>query len=383
MLFNIFSDKDREPAECVITVDGVEITELYPLLQEVTVECGRTEAAAATLTFETRRNELGVWTVQDAGVLEPWARIVISAAFGNREEEVMRGYIREVRLETPQDAGAAQVRVECQDDSIRLDRTHRRKTWGTADLPSSDALVLNEILAAYGLMLDADSEQGQERLVGVAQDDTDIKFLKARAEFNGFELIFREGRVYFGPMRLEADPQNTIMVYAGAETNCLSLSVRADGHQPDAVAYDAPAVSGDAVDSPEPVRSSLPRMGTTPADSSNAGLEDFVWRMSAEAGADAQRLQALAQMKANDLDIHRIQGEGELDGALYGHVLQAGLPAPVDGLGERMSGVYYVDSVSHSFTALGYRQRFRLLRNAYGDNLDAVPGLIGRLAGVF
>jgi hypothetical protein len=136
------------------------------------------------------------------------------------------------------------------------------------------------------------------------------------------------------------------------------------------------------VDSPEPVRSNLFVLGTSRADSSNAGLEDFVWRMSAEAGADAQRLQALAQMKANDLDIHRLQGEGELDGALYGHVLQAGLPVPVDGLGERMSGIYYVDSVSHSFTALGYRQRFRLLRNAYGDNLDMVSGLIGSLAGV-
>ena len=383
MLFDIFSNKDRDPAECVITVDGAEITDLYPFLREATVECGRAEAAAATLVFETRRNELGAWTVQDAGVLEPWARIVISAAFGNREEEVMRGYIREVRLETPQDAGSALVRVECQDDSIRLDRTHRRTTWGTADLPSSDSLILNEILAAYGLMLDGDSAQGQERLVGVAQDDTDVKFLKARAAFNGYELIFREGRVYFGPMRLEADPQNTIMVYAGEETNCLSLSVRVDGHQPDAVAYDAPPVSGDAVDSPEPVRSSLPSMGTTRADSSNAGLEDFVWKMSAEAGADAQRLQALAQMKINDCDIRRVQGDGELDGGLYGRVLQAGLPVPVDGLGERMSGVYYVDSVSHSFTALGYRQRFRLLRNAWGDNLDAARSSLGRLAGVF
>lgn len=382
MLLDLFSGRDREPAECVITVDGVEITELYPVLIEVTVECSRTEAATATLTFETRRNELGTWSVQDAGILEPWARIVIAAAFGSREEEIMRGYIREVRLETPQDAGAAQVVVECQDDSLRLDRTHQRRTWGSSDLPTSDTLILSEILAAYGLLLHQDSDEGQNRLVGIAQDDTDIKFLKSRAEFNGYELIFHEGRVYFGAMRLEADPQSTILVYGGEATNCLSLSVRANGHQPDAVAYDAPTDSGDSVDSPEPVRSNLFVLGTSRADSSNAGLEDFVWRMSAEAGADAQRLQALAQMKANDLDIHRLQGEGELDGALYGHVLQAGLPVPVDGLGERMSGVYYVDSVSHSFTALGYRQRFRLLRNAYGDNLDMVTGLIGSLAGV-
>ena len=382
MLLDLFTGRDREPAECVISVDGVEIESLYTFLLEVRVECSRTEAATATLRFETRRNELGTWSVQDAGILEPWSRIVITAAFGSRDEEIMRGYIREIRLETPEDAGAAQVVVECQDDSLRLDRTHRRRTWGTSDLPSSDTLILWEILASYGLLPHQDSESGQDRLVGVAQDDTDIKFLKSRAVFNGYELIFREGRVYFGPMRLESDPQSTIFVYGGEATNCLSLSVRADGHQPDAVAYDAPTDSGDSVDSPEPVRSNLFLLGTSRADSSNAGLEDFVWRMSAEAGADGQRLQVLAQMKANDLDIHRIQGEGELDGALYGHVLQAGLPVPVDGLGERMSGIYYVDSVSHSFTSLGYRQQFRLLRNGYGDNLDMVGGLLSSLAGV-
>jgi len=381
MLLDLFSEKERAPAECVITVDGAEITDLYPFLLEVAVEASRAEAATASLTFETRRDELGKWTVQDAEVLLPWARIVISAAFGSRVEEVMRGYIREVNLETPLDAGAAQVKVECQDDSLRLDRAHNRKTWGTADLPSSDSQLLSEILVTYGLAADPENAAGQDRLVGVAQDDTDIKFLKARAEFNGYELIFRDGRVYFGPMRLQADPQDTLLVYAGAATNCLSLSLRADGHQADAVAYDAPAESGDAT-TPETVYPDLPLLGTTHADSSGAGLEDFVWKLSAEAGADAQRLQTLAQMKANDLDIHRVQGEGELDGTLYGHVLQAGLPVPVDGLGDWMSGIYYVDSVSHSFTSAGYKQRFRLLRNAYGDNLDSVSGIAGALAGV-
>ena len=381
LLIDLFSSKERAPAEVVIRVDGSEIADLYPFLLEVAVEAGRSEAASATLSFETRRNELGKWTVQDAGILKPWATIVISAAFGSRVEEVMRGYIREVSLETPQDAGAAQVKVQCQDDSLRLDREQHRVTWGSAELPYSDQMIVSEILAPYGLMADPDSEAGQDGLVGLAQDDTDIKFLKARAEFNGYELIFREGRVYFGPMRLTADPQDTLLVYAGADSNCLSLNVRADGHQADAVAYDAPAASGDAT-TPETVRPDLPLLGTEHASSQAAGLEPFTWKLSAEAGADAGRLRALARMKANELDIHRLQGEGELDGSLYGHVLKAGLPVPVDGLGDWLSGVYYVDSVSHNFSPAGYKQRFRLLRNAYGDNLDSVAGLGSRIAGV-
>lgn len=381
MLLDLLSEKDRAPAECLIEVDGEEIVDFYPFLLEVAVETSRNEAATASLTFETRRDELGTWTIQDAGVFKPWARVIITAAFGERSEEVMRGYIREVKLDAPQDAGAAQVKVECQDDSFRLDRTQQRKTWGTEELPMGDALLLSQILSPYGLASHPENGPGQDRIVGANQDDTDIKFLKSRAEFNGYELYFREGLVYFGPMRLEADPQDTLLIYAGTDTNCISLSVKANAHQPDAVAYDAPAASGDAT-TPEIVYPDLPLLGLTRADSSEAGLEEFIWKLSAEAGADAARLKALALMKANELDIHRIEGEGELDGTIYGHVLQPGLPVPVDGLGDWMSGVYYVDGVSHSFTAAGYRQKFRLLRNAFGDNLDSVAGLGGVLAGV-
>lgn len=381
MLLDFLSAKERAPAECLVKVNGQEITALYPFLLEITVQCGRAEAATASLTFETRRDELGRWTVQDAELLTPWAPVEIHAAFGHRTEEVMRGYIREVKLDTPQDAGAAQVRVECQDDSIRLDREHHRKTWGSSTLPSSDRLLLMEILSGYGLLPHPDNEGGQDRLVGIAQDDTDIKFLKSRAEFNGYELIFREGLVYFGPMRLGADPQDTLLIYAGADTNCLSLTAQVNGHQADAVAYDAPAESGDGV-SPSTVDPNLTVLGRQRADSRAAGLEPFVWRLQAEAGADANRLQALAQQKANELDIQRVHAEGELDGTLYGHVLQAGLPVGVDGLGDWLSGTYYVDTVTHTFNPQGYRQRFTLLRNALGDNLGALPGLGGVLARV-
>ncbi|MCK7500258.1 MAG: hypothetical protein MZW92_65625 [Comamonadaceae bacterium] len=37
--------------------------------------------------------------------------------------------------------------------------------------------------------------------------------------------------------------------------------------------------------------------------------------------------------------------------------------------------------MTHTFNAGGYRQRFRLLRNAWGDNLDTLPGA-GPLAAV-
>jgi phage protein D len=386
----LLSGKERAPAECVIEVDHAPIEDLYPFLIEATVQAGRADAATATLTFESRRDELGQWLVQDAHGLDPrepmlaeWKPILIKAVFGVREEEVFRGFIRQVKAEYPPDAGNARVTVECQDDSLQLDRTHRRKAWGTEQLPTSDQQILMEVLSSYApLTLDVESAAGQSGLVNLNQDGTDIAFLKSRAEANGYELLFRGGTVYFGPMRLQGQPQDTLLVYAGADTNCLSLNATTDSHQADAVAFDVPAATG-SESTERTVEPDLPVLGSTHATSAARGLTPFTWKLSGEAGADETRLQAQAQRKANEFDIQKVQAEGELDGTRYGHVLLAGRLVPVDGLGDRFSGTYYVDSVTHAFNTQGYRQRFKLLRNAFGDDVSSVSALAGALSAIF
>lgn len=365
MAFALPSLPNREPADCVIEVGGRAIEDLYPLLREVKVECSRSEASAATLVFETRRDEQGRWAVQDREVLVPWAPIVISAAFGTRTEEVLRGFIREVRADYPESAGDATFTVEVQDESIALDRQHVRRTWG-GDQPTSDREILNELGAKYGLRLSADCAEGLSDLV-LHQDGTDIRFLRSRAEASGYELIFQRGTIYFGPLRLNAAPQPPLLVYAGADSSCLRLSIKSDGHQPTRVAVDVPPAIGTDIKRYE-VASNLPLLGPRSIEESPGGLHPFTWVQSRQgAGTEAERL-ARAQRKANELAM-RVQADGEVDGSIYGHVLCVGLPVGVDGVGSFLGGVYYVDHVSHLFNQDGYKQTIQLLRNAYGDNL--------------
>ncbi|GAB3255258.1 phage late control D family protein [Chitinimonas naiadis] len=375
----------RAPAECVITVNGFPIDSLYPLLTEATVETGRNAPDTASLVFESRRDELGQWLVQDAIGLDgqhlfrEWNRVTISAVFGTTSEEILRGFIREVKTEYPPDAGGAKVTVECQDESLQLDREHRRQSWGSTEQPSSDSLILMEIIGRYpGLSPDPQNASGRSGIIGENQDGKDIQFLQARAEDNGYELIFRGGQVYFGPVRTQQPlPQPTILVYAGRDGNCISLNVTGDAHQPDAVSFDLPG-EGDASARQVVVQPDLPVMGTERAGNPAAGLNPCVWNLSGQAGGGAsdneERLRAKALAKANDADLHKVQAEGELDGTLYGHVLRPGLPVGIDGIGNLQSGIYYVDTVTHNFNAQGYRQRFKLLRNAWGDNLASLPG---------
>lgn len=381
MLLDFSFQKNRDPAECEIIINGQAAADLYPFLGELTVETSRQQAWTATLNFETRRDEKGQWLVQDSDLLETWAEIEIIVLFGSYSETLFKGYIREIKTELPEDAGSATVTVECQDQSIRLDRTHHKKKWGSEEVPTTDQFIAMEILQQYGLYLHPDSAAGQEGIVTLAQDDSDISFLKKRAEFNGYELIFYPDEVYFGPYRLDSEAQSTLMVYAGEASNCKSLSVTADGHHPDAISFDLPAPEGEEGES-EDLYSDLKEMGPIPANSLASLLEPNIQKMSGEGGADIERQLAKAQAKINDIDLHRVKGEGELDGTLYGAILKVGMIVGVDGLGSTQNGTYYVDTVSHSFSMEGYRQQFVLLRNAYGDNLDSISPINPTIAGL-
>jgi len=373
-MLNLFDSKQIQPASCSILVGkaGLEIVDLYPFLMQVDVKARREEATQATLKFETRRDEHGKWTIQDADIFKPWEKIIIKATFGSYSEEIMRGYIREVHSDYPADAGNTTVEVTCQDESLALDRDHMREAWG-ADAPTTDTVILADLLGLGGLTPHPDSARGRTGLV-LNQDSTAIKFLRERAEANGYELIFREGTAYFGPMRLDAEPQATIMVYAGRATNCINLKIINDGHQPDSVSMDTASADSAATVS-QTVFPDQPLLGKEPADSTSSGLGDFNWRLTRQGIADEEELVARAQKKANEMAM-KIKAQGELDGSIYGHVLRVGEPVGVDGVGETLGGIYYVDTVDHVMDAAGYRQGFSLMRNAYGDNLESGGGLL-------
>jgi hypothetical protein len=366
MLLDFLSEKRREPAECIIRIDNEEISRLYPYLIEVRVECSRGQAWSGTLRFDSRRDENGVWTIQDDAAIRPWKPIVIEAAFGSTVEEIVRGYIREVHAEYPEDPGATTVTVELQDASLEMDRQHIRYPWGAPD-PTTDAEILRKIVSRYPLSLDPHNGHGLDGLT-INQNATDIVFLRQRAEANGYELIIERGVLYFGPMRLDAKVQETILVYAGRDTHCFRFDVRANGHQPDAVGYDvAPETGSQPVE--QVVQPDLAILGNEPASSEESGLTPFVWRVNRPGSVSAPELDAYARGRANELSM-RVRAQGELDGSLYGRVLCVGRPVGVDGIGPTMGGTYYVDAVSHVFSVDGYRENFTLIRNAYGDNLE-------------
>lgn len=365
-MFDLFDTKTRAPGECLVSIGDAEITDLYPFLMEVTVDTAREAASEAVLIFETRRDIDGSWIIQDDDRIRPWKPLRIDAAFGEETEEVMRGYIREIAVEFPEDSGGSRVTVKVQDDSLFLDRTHKTRPWGVPN-KTTDGVIATTIIGEANLVPDGTPGNGQSDLE-TNQDETDAAFLKKRAEANGYEVIYRRGMIYFGPRRLTAAAQPNIMVYAGPDTNCITFNVTDDGHKPDAAAFDVASGEG-ATTETRTLTPNLDSLGPEPATSVQTLDDGFVWRIRKEGDSDPAHAEILAQEKANQNSM-KVAATGALDGARYGHVLLTGLPVGVDGVGSRHAGNWYVDKVKHVFNPEGYRQEFELQRNAYGDNLE-------------
>jgi len=365
-----------QPASCLIEVgeDNADIGDIANLVTSVELTTSRVEAATGTILIEDRRKEDGQWIATDSGLFTRWAPIRVSADFQTHTEEIFRGFITLPKPTYPNSGGDATLELAVQDESAALDREQMRTIWGE-EAPMSDLDILTELISPLGLAADGGSGQGQSSR-SLSHDATPIVFLRERANANGYDLIFSEGQVYFGPKRLEGEAQAPILVYAGRDTSCLSLEINDDGQRPDAVRFDhAPQEEG-AETTTETVTPDVPPLGTTPVADEGARLgTPSVWRVSKEGDETEEELRARAQALVNE-NSFRIRAIGELDGSLYGHVLKVGRTVSIDGTGGRYGGVYFVDKVVHTFLPEGYRQQFELMRNATGET----DGPIGALS---
>jgi hypothetical protein len=363
-LAGLLEEATRDPAECVVELEGEEITELYPQLVEVVVESSRGQADVCTLRFESSRDERGSWQVQDHPAMRPWSKITVEAKFGSRREPVFGGFIKHVRAGYRNGKAAATVEVRAQDESLLLDREAVVKLRSTIEAPRTDKQVVAELASEVSVLtLDAGCVDGltNETLM---QSGTAAAFIRERADANGFEFYVRDGKIHFGPPKLDGEARPPILVQAGRRTNCIDIDVEFDGQQPDAVRVHR-TVEGGTEGEALVFEPDLEALGDEPVSSAERGLAPYVLTIRPSGGTEAE-IAAAAQAQANAL-AWKLRAEGELDGALYGHVLRAYELVPVDGVGQTYGGIWYVDAVHHCFTAKGYRQRFKLVRNATGD----------------
>lgn len=376
----------RSPPSCLIEL-GVGRREIGPiasLVADVDLQVGVEEAGSGTILIEDRRGSDGKWVAADSGLFERWMPIRISADFGTRQDLILSGYILKLTPEYPGNPGEAKLTIEVQDESAALSREHMRRVWGE-EAPMSDLAILTELVSDADISVDPLAGLGQASRA-LSQEGTPIQFLRERAKANGYELTFHDGAVWFGPRRLEAEAQAPILVYAGRETNCRNFTINDSADLPDKVRADIPPREEGATPETLVVTPDEPVLGTTPTAAEGAGLGTAsVWRVGAEGDETSEERQARAQALVNE-HAFKLRGSGELDGAMYGHVLYPGKPVPIDGAGPRYGGLWYVAKVAHKLDDRGYTQTFEVMRNATGESASTSSPLgaaTSALAGLF
>jgi phage protein D len=306
------------------------------------------------------------WTHVDDGGFDRLARMQIAAKVGDGQAEpLIDAYVVDVRAVMSNEPGHSTLDVVAMDATVLMNLEEKVKAW--PDM--SDSAIAQSIFGDHGLTPDVDDTQPtrQETDHTTMQRGTDMQFLRQLARRNGFECYVEADASgnsvgHFHKPRLDENPQDTLNVNLGMETNVDSFSARYDMLKPaqaKAASIDVSTQDSQPAESTSAEQTALGASSTVPADKPRVVL------LSSTGLAQTGELQTLAQAEV-DRSSFAIVAEGELHGATYGSVLKAKKPVNVRGAGTQFSGTYYVERVLHSFSGDGHVQRFRLRRNAGG-----------------
>lgn len=348
-----------------LTIDGEDVSaELLESLQRLEVEEHAAMASIMRLTFGIAVAEGGAgWTVVDDGLFPRFAELALSIKVGSGDPEpLMTGFVIETRTQFAETPGDSRIDVVAMDSSVLMNLEEKIRAWPNM----SDGDIAESIFGEYGLnpVVDATEPTRQEDDIVPIQRGTDIQFLRILAERNGFSLFVAaaagglEG--HFHAPRLDDPPQGVLTVGFDGASNVAMLTVTHDELRPTTARADQMAAESNEAQYGSADSVSLADLGGT---SVLAGSDQRTTLLSATGLVDTAELQTFAQAVV-DRASWAIRAEGELSTMRYEGVLRSRKPVSVRGVGQTMSGTYFVERVLHAFTEEGYTQQFTLRRNA-------------------
>lgn len=345
----------------IIEIDGEEITDVYQDLMGFEVEMDDELAGMFRLHIGMTLQPDGVWTHLDDERFRIWKPVVISAGFGEASDELISGYITNVKPLFDPEPSRVMLEIWGMDKSVLLDREEVLKDWPG----KKDSDIATEIFNLYGLtpVVEDTSVVHDENVTTIIQRETDMRFLRRLALRNGYECYVQGDSGYFRPPQIDADPQPVLSAHFGNQTtlNDFKLDVNALApanvamFQVDRASKETMQVTADS--------SEQTALGATDA----AGFQgtdveparNYVARNGASSEAE---MTALCQGLFHQGEWF-VTAEGDVPANLYAHVLVPRSTVTIRGIGETYSGVYYVTHVTHIFNSEGYRQHMKAKRN--------------------
>lgn len=358
-----------------IALDGTAVeAALLGRLDRLEVRESDSEPTLAALRFKLTQDPTGRFTLLDEELFAPGQAVAIDlVAPGGLPQRLFDGYTSHLRPHFEPIESNCYLEILAMDAALLLDAEERVVSY--PDALDSDAV--EEIVSRYDIPAQVEPtaarhKQDHQMLV---QRGTDWQFLRRLARRNGYACFFEHdgdrGRVvaHFAPPAFDTDPQADLTILQGdANLAWVDLQwitagpVRHLGAAIDPIAKRLVRSSGEGL---------LPALGEAGLEGRlEAGLVDGGVEEASALLRDPSPLDAAIEAQgaaATDRDRLVIEARGEVDPALYRALLRARRPALLKGVGERLSGVYYIRSVRTVVEEGELKQTFLGERNALGQ----------------
>ncbi|MDT1061994.1 hypothetical protein RM190_09015 [Paracoccus sp. CPCC 101403] len=359
--FSIEIDGTRLPADLMGRVSGFDLSEADDMPSRLALRLGLRQGAD------------GTYDLLDDSPFEPGAALRLTlGAPGGSDLVVFSGHLSHLRPHFEEPEANSYLEVLAQDATLLLQAEERVASYPDA----GDADAATEIAGRYGLQIDA--EDTAARLAAddmlLIQRADDWAFLRHLAARNGYVVYFEpdpqsaEQVCHFHPRRFSDPPQADLTVLReNANLDWIDFAMALDrperriAHAIDAVAKRMLRAEDEAQDEPlgEALFASEAAQGLV-----RAGATGSVRLLRGALPRDAA-LGAHARGRGTQ-DHLVIEARGQLDPARYRGLLRPHRTALIKGVGDRLSGSYYIREVVTAMADGNLTQNFVAVSNALG-----------------
>jgi phage protein D len=354
--YTLYIDDSPAPPELIGVIQHLEVEDHADMADMV-----RMSVAISV------RDGCGSWNVIDENTFQRLTKLRIEVNVGSgKTEPLIEAYVIETNADFANQPGQSALNVVAMEPTVKMNLKERVRAWpNMADSDIAEQIFNDH---KFATVVDPTQPSRDELDHTEMQRGTDIQFLQALAQRNGYEcyveLNAESGKVegHFHKPKLQQPAQGVLSVNMGEATNVNSFHARFDMLKPTTVQaanVDVHSKEQQTGDSDSLGDKALGSASTVSTDDSRQVL------LSGTALAQTGELQTAAQAEV-DRSSWAITAEGDVNTVAYGDVVRAKRPIMVRGAGRQFSGTYYVESVLHSFSGDGYTQHFTLRRNAAG-----------------
>jgi hypothetical protein len=327
------------------------------------------------MTFTLGRTSSNNYGLLADGTLDPPNRVILMIFMGAMPQVLIDGIITQHQVVPSNRPGESKLIVTGEDITRQLDRDDRKATYPK----QGDSDIVRTILgnyATYGLApkITATSHKPTESERVPTQQTTDLKFIRALAQRNGFVFYIEPTAVpgvntaYWGKDNRQGQAQTALTLNMGPATNVDSpVSITFDAFGPA-----APEVGILDPDSKLEIKIPIPT-GFEPALSNK--LASPLRKTQSWDTANLTPLEAaLRALTGSTESSDAVSLSGEVDAVRYGRILRSRRLVDLRGVGQSYDGTYYVKEVKHQIKRGQYRQSFSLTREGRGSLTSTVNG---------